>query len=374
MVNDVDRNKAEVIKRSFKGSPMPDKFNDHNLSIRVFNPMHYSASNTDLPDIINNFFRENRIGQGLVAKWFNRDGKGYFNINLVAERGLYNASVMQAEIARFSARGSSLLADAGAELIYNTFVVVNRFNYIPKEEIIDAASRGVNEVARLVNRVEAVRGVNLLLDLASDVAAEGYVVQAHSYLYKLKWNDSIAAVFYNNYWVDESSMYSVEEKQRRKLAFENSDIFQLEFVGFDAAWALLPATIFTQKTEEELIYIATVRAIDAVIAKLQREHDVFKTKAPLYTVEPLSAKIGLKEGLTNNCRFEVLEKTIDKNGRTKYVRKGVIRVDGQIWDNRFMADEERELTEGADNLPVIDRTHFRGRGKFYPGMLIRQIR
>ncbi|PKP36528.1 MAG: hypothetical protein CVT98_07645, partial [Bacteroidetes bacterium HGW-Bacteroidetes-15] len=261
-------------------------------------------------------------------------------------------------------RGKTLLADAGEELIGNTFVVVSRFNYVSKEEIMGAAKRGLSllqEYGGQYAQIAAKVG-----SLAADVASKGYVIQASSYLYKLSWNDSIASVFYENYWID--STYNSPEK---KLAFENTDLFKLELVGFDKAWADLQSTIFTQKSEDELIRIATVKAIDAVIAKLQKQHDVFKTKTPLYSVDPLAAKIGLKEGLEKGDKYEVLEQYIDEEGRTRYDRKGIVRVDKQIWDNRYMAAEEMALEGKSDDVNV---TILKGAGKFYPGLLIRQIK
>lgn len=396
MLDDAGLVKADTIKRSFEVSPIPDKFNDHNLEIRTFNPHEYiltdeertSTSNigktfgkallshttgglvdttdvADLPLKIQKFFDQNKIAQKMVARWFNRDENGYFNMDLVAERGQYNASEMQAGLAKATVRGKTLLADAGEELIGNTFVVVSRFNYVSKEEIMGAAKRGFKlledyggQYAQIAAKVGS---------LAADVASKGYVIQASSYLYKLTWNDSISSIFYENYWID-----STYNSPGKKEAFDNSDLFQLELVGFDKAWADLQSTIFTQKSEDELIRIATVKAIDAVIAKLQKQHDVFKTKTPLYSVDPLAAKIGLKEGLEKGDKYEVLEQYIDEDGRTRYDRKGVIKVDKQIWDNRYMAAEELEAEGKSDE--GIDVTLFKGGGKYYPGLLIRQIK
>jgi len=82
-----------------------------------------------------------------------------------------------------------------------------------------------------------------------------------------------------------------------------------------------------------------------------------------------NAKIGLKEGLEKGDKFEVLEQIMDKNGRTRYKRKGVIKVDKkQIWDNRFMAAEEAENMQS-----LLDYTLFKGGKGYYKGMLIRQI-
>jgi hypothetical protein len=398
MLDDAGLVKADTIKRSFEISPIPDKFNNHNLSIRSFVPSDYPIApeerlsksqnigrtvgkslinhvsgglvdTTDAADIplkIERFLSANKIANGMVAKWFNRDENGNFSMDLVAERGQYNASEMQAGIAKATVRGQSILADAGEELISNTFVVVSRFNYISKEEVMGAAKRGLSLIEKYGGQYAQIGAQ--IGSLVADVASKGYVIQTTSYLYKLSWNDSIAAVFYDEYWNDEES-----HVHERVAAFDNSDLFKFEYIGFDKAWADVQSTIFTSKTEDDLIRIATVKAIDAVIAKLQKQHDVFKTKTPLYTVDPLTAKIGLKEGLEKGDRFEVLEQTIDKDGRTKYVRKGIVRVDSPIWDNKYMAGEELEAS-GKSSSKAADVTTLKGPGKYYPGMLIRQIK
>jgi hypothetical protein len=115
-----------------------------------------------------------------------------------------------------------------------------------------------------------------------------------------------------------------------------------------------------------------------VYAKLQKEYDIFKTKTPLYTGEPITAKIGLKEGLQARDRYEVLEQVQDANGKTKYVRRGVVKVKGnKIWDNRFAAGQPvatavDDKTTAGD--PTLDRTFFKGGKNYYSGMLIRQIK
>ena len=212
------------------------------------------------------------------------------------------------------------------------------------------------------------RNTGLGSDLAEktlDVAGKGYVIKTTSHLFKLVWNEETAAIFYNDYWIDSSDI-----DPSKKQAFEDSDIFNLEFVGTEVAWADLQSTTYTQKSEEELVAVATIKAVDAVIAKLQRKYEVFRTKTPLISGDPLSAKIGLKEGVESGDKYEVLEQTIDENGKTTYERQGVIKVDKkQIWDNRFMAGEEQEQS----GEKVKEYTEFKGGKNFYSGMLIRQI-
>jgi len=372
MINEPSRKYSDVIVNTFMNTEIPDKFNDHNLEER-------KIANSLIPmlgkreekikiqeDNITNYLNTNNIAKKLVCKWFDRKLDGSFDMNLIADRGKYDASEMDVKLAQSSERGMALLADAGEELINNTFVIVNDFDFVSKEEVANGAKQTLSVLKKLADKVD-VEVNTTKVDLALTTAGKGYVVRTTSYLYQLVWNDSVASVFYNDYWMDSKSL-----SKMRKFAFENSDIFKLKYIGYEVAWADLQATVFTKKTEEELVTIAAIRAIDNVIAKLQKKYEVFRTKTPLYNNEPLSAKIGLKEDLEKGDKFEVLEQVMDKKGRTSYKRRGIIKVDkDHIWDNRFMADEEHELT---DNLvQTEDYTIFKGDSKYYPGWLIRQI-
>lgn len=374
MIKEPTRLHADVITQTFINSPIPDKFNDHLLGSReIDNAVPFSVREKDEkikiqePNIAN-YLEEKKVARDMVAKWFNRTAKGTFDMKLIARRGSYNASEMDVKIAKSSKRGLAMLSDAGEELIANTFVVVNDFDYVNKEEVANQLKQGISILNKVADKV----GDNLIknenrVDASLTFVGKGYVVRTISYLYQLVWNDSVAAVFYNDYWMDENSFDA-----KKKRAFDNSDIFTLKFIGAEQALADLQSTSRTKKTEEQLVAVATVRAIDAVIAKLQRKFEVFRTKTPLFSTEPLGAKIGLKEGLEKGDRYEVLEQVQDDEGRTRYRRKGVIKVDkDKIWDNRFMADEERE--ESGEAPQTIEFTIFSGPGKFYPGMLIRQI-
>jgi len=377
MIEDTKRPYANVVDTTFTNAEIPEKFNNHIISDRKI----LTAIPPDLKNYkekvkvqsknISNFLNTKDIAKKMVAKWFNRTERGTFDINLIAERGYYNASEMDVELAKSSKRGNALLADAGEELIGNTFVLVNDFKYVSKEEVAKK-TKGFLSVVGDVAAAAGYDDVKDVTDVTSTVvtiAGKGYVIVTTSYLYKLVWNDSIEAVFYEEYWIDEDNF-----DENKKAAFDNSNIFSLKLVGHEKAWADLQSSIFTNKSEEQLISMATIRAIDKVIVKLQRTYEVFRTKTPLYSAKPLAAKIGLKEGLEKGDKYEVLEQFVDKNGRTRYKRKGVIKVDHKhIWDNRYMATEEQQAS-GKDGEVKENYTIFKGNAKsFYKGMLIRQI-
>ena len=348
---------SNVIENTFVNSPLPEKFNNHNLTPRVIRPS----------DNINN-----DMAKKLVATWFNREDMGRFNMDLVAQRGMYNASSIDLNIAQGSSRGLAILADAGEDLIKNTFIVINEFKFTSKEEVGKKTSSGLRTVSLFASFIPGVGGTiastaTSVAAVGVDIASKGYWVQNTSRLYQLVWNEQIANEFYTKYWIDETN-YDVN----KKIAFENSNLFSLRYIGEETAGADLQSSIFTNKSEEELVAKATTKAVDAGIAKLQRKFEQFRTKTPLYSTEPLAAKIGLKEGLEPGDKFEVLEQVQDANGRTQYVRKGVIFVDGNnIWDNRYTADEL--LAMGKNPNQENQFTLFRGGSGYSPGMLIRQI-
>lgn len=122
--------------------------------------------------------------------------------------------------------------------------------------------------------------------------------------------------------------------------------FELKYIGC--------TTVFSGKTslggvkdEKDMFLKVCTRAVDGSISELQKSSDEFKVYMPLVSTQPLCAYIGLKEGVDEDSRFEVLETVVDNDSRTRYEKVGEITpVKGQIWDNRFMAVDDPEV--GSD--------------------------
>lgn len=394
MITDDTREHSATIQDIFANAPLIDKFNNHIVNLRMIpktdSSFVYTPPPVETPKkkgfmskisgelgvggnkeekefqhlATLNYLNTNNIAKTLVSKWFNRSESGGFNMDLIAERGFYNATDLDVKISNSSERGSSLLADAGEALIKNTFVIVNDFKYTNKEEVAKKAKGILSSISSA-----AANSGNSNLALVSnttskgvDVLGKGYIIKTRAHLYKLVWNEEVASIFYNDFWNEDGNIDA-----EKKKAFDETDVFKLEYIGTETSWADIQSTSLSTKTNEELISNATIKAIDNVIAKLQRKYEVFRTKTPLISSEPLAAKIGLKEGLEKGDKYEVLEQTLDKNGVIKYQRLGVIKVEKDlIWDNRHNANEE--------NPSTIEYTTFSGgKKKYFAGMLIRQI-
>lgn len=413
----MDDNKAEIIKNTFFENPLPDKYNDHNLDVqfRTFNPSEYGLTDEELaehdlgkkkkkkggfmkkmtgdtsesssqeesfdfnnpkvlPYVFGKYFDNEQIANQLVAKWFNsheeinEETGSFFDMELIKEKGLYNASEMDKELAAKSVRGISMLADAGENLIKNTFVVGIRFNYVDKEEVAGEVAGAAKALTGLLGKNAQLAGA--AVEAVSGVVGRGYVIKATAFLFQLDWNDEVANNFYKNHYMTKDFN-----------SFMTADNFKLNYIGSVSKWADIQSTVFSKKTDDELVARASIRATDAVIAKLQREFEVFRAKTPILTTEPeITAQIGLKEGLEGGDKFEVLEKVVDpKTNLTSYKRVTVLKVDKHnIWDNRYAANEEKEevAEEKKEDIAKVEKnaTVFKGsKGKIYPGMLIRQI-
>ena len=358
---------SNEIVTAFNSIPIPEKYNEHNLKNRVMTaPTLQKMSKEELEgaykDAIHAMLQRNKIGGRLVEKWFNRNKTtGAFNMELVTERGQYNASIMDINTALASTRGLALIQDAGEELISHTYVLVNDIRYA------DASVRRnlLGFASLLTMAVPFVGPASVFFGVRATEQVVGFKVFVTSYLFRLDWNDEVASNFYNSMWQDENH----PDAEKKGLFNQQMGNFKLKYIGC--------ATIYSGDhslagvwNESDMFLKVCTRSIDKAILELQKSFDEFKVYTPLISTEPLSAHIGLKEGVNKNSLYEVLEISVDEGGRTIYEKVGEIKPQaGHIWDNRFMASEEG-INEALYGFTTFEKIS----GKdFYPGMLIREI-
>ena len=369
LVNHTDQQFASEIKEAFLQIPVPDKFNDHNLSVKVLNldkKLSGASSEKENP-IITEFLDNNKVASRLVGRWFNRDFfTGQCNMELVKERGLYNATEFDKQLASRSARGMAMLQDAGEDLIGNTFVLVNDIRYVDKNR----AAKTASSILKALGSIAAAYTGNNIDDLTNNIGdmvetIKGFKVKINTFLYKLEWSDDIATQFYQD-------QYGAVPDPAKKANFDAArDNYKLKYVGKVESSG--GTTSFLGINEDQPVVMvrkACQRAIDENVVDLQRNYEEFRTKSPLVSVEPITAFVGMKEGVTAKSKFEVLEVVELENGKHKYNHVGVIQpIENLIWDNRFMAAEEgaREATLGFTTFRKVS-------GKdFSKGMLIREM-
>lgn len=394
----------DTVFLSFKKYPFPDKYNDHRIDEALVNLNDFkltdgerkeleSAKSTlqkvgkstlqevgfedlsGVPYQIEKYIKESKLGNKLIAKWFNRnESNGSFNTLLVQERGLYNVNQQDIDKASRSTKAEAkrITQDSGEDLIGNTFVVFNKMNFVSNEVVAKIAYEIALEKIRSSKKLAKLQEVAEIAALkAYKKASEGYSVWTTAFLYRLKYDEAKINTFYSQYWISKDS----PDEERKKRFEEVDNLFELEFVGKEKATSLVTFSLKEERTKEQVIRIATIRNLDRVIAKLQREYDVFKTKTPLLSGKPPTAFIGLKEGLEDGDRYEVLEQILDGN-KTVYRKIATIKVDeDKIWDNRYSAGEGPQDQSVSQRMDALDRTHFKGKVKKYrSGLLIRQVK
>lgn len=402
----------DAVMSSWNNYPFPDKYNKHNIDLKSVNINNIKLSDQELIDAgflkdtlktviqiskataslkplrylneqktlalvlptekqeyqlkIDKVIKDSKLANQLVASWFNLSKDGKINFDLIAERGSYNASELEIQVADGQERGSATTRDAGKELIRNTFVTFTKLEFIENEPVAAA----IRDAAK-VSILESMAGSPQMLidkalmgaDKVYEKTKEGYSLWSKTWLYRLNWNDTIYM------------RLSTDYKKIKGDAFKNADYLSLEFVGVQYNQSLVTFKLGETRTQEQIIDLALVRNIDKAFAELQKENDVFKAKTPVITSSPITAQVGLKESLSGGEKFAVLEIVLNpKTGLTEYKQVATVTVDKKlIWDNRYNAGEESAEQPLDKNGVPIKATHFKG-GKVQVGMLLKQIK
>ena len=384
---------ANEIYNAYISNPFPDKFNNHNISATYMsfaevmddqgNGLYKEEYGNILKKeeieyngkVLESYLNRMKIPMLMVAKWFNlhgNDSTGYaFDMSLVHERGFYDATLLDVEKAMQTVRGTRILADAGEELIGNTYVLVNDMTYITAEE----RARMAVAVGGLVDEILKIFGFELGLEKIIEKYAKmfsGFTVKNHSYLLRLVWNDSIASKFYNDYYTE------TWDSTKIVSFLADTTTFRLEYVAHELEFGA-KTTLKGKYEREYLAKMLTARSIDKNIAALQKQYEDFKVKTPITEVLyndkgkiiGYAAQIGTKEGIDKKSKFEVVRESFNpETGQTEYKRVATLKVKGDVWNNEYMATElaAEDQGEGTDlKYTVLKKT---SGGDVYPGMLI----
>lgn len=315
----------DEITDAFKQLPWNERFNNHDLGVKVvkFSTQEY----TDQTNEIAKFLTKAKVANRSIAKWFKwNKNTGTFNMDLVRERGLYDATELERQIASLSVRGSSILEDAGETLIPKTFLIMHDICYS----------------GHYSNKAEDANSIGY---------RRSFSVKISSYIYSIDWNSDCLNEFYVTHYNGNPDFISNADYKYTYRA-------KVESTVEDSSNKL---------TQFDLIKQVVGRALDVNIVKLMKEYPDFRIMAPVVSVEPFQCYIGKKEGISDNSKFEVLEMEIDKNGVPRYNRKGIVKVKpGTIMDNRYSVEEPQQPLSPTEF--IIES----GSG-LYPGMLIREL-
>ena len=364
LINNTQQKYSKEIAQVFANMPTPDKYNNHDLEIKTVDGVLGKSAF----GVSNDFLASNNIASRLVDKWYNRDSKtGRCDMSLIAQRGLYDAREIEKAIAQMSSLGMANIKDAGEQLIANTFVLMNDVEYVDhsyKGKTLGLALYLAGAITSAATGEEIYSDIGQIAAVTAG-SLKGFRVKITTYLYKLEWNDTIQAKFNTQWYSDRDDIEKVRSYE------ENRSQFSLKYIGCQISKANDISVVGVNLEHPQMmIRKACQRSLDENISDLQKNFEEFRVKVPLLSTEPLAADIGLKDGVSKRSKYEVLE-IYEDGGETKYKRVGkIVPQKDKIWDNRYMS-----LEENAKNSN-LGKTYFKKKrkGKFYPGMLIREIR
>jgi hypothetical protein len=290
----------------------------YNVVVSVFDKAQQDKIfKTEVPMLLN----EKKVGQGIVAKWFNRQPDGTFNTDVLKERGVYNSDDSDLSIATSSKRGESALMDAGIGLVDHSYVLVLGYsNLMTMNQYYDQT-----KAAPEARKMNGVKGDMIGL------------------LYKLNFNDSVSAVFFQDMWANKGAA-----DLKAKVAKFDANTFALvpvknlimpmQATQYNAGQSLAPKV---QKTQDELLRDMVNNSITNVINQMTYQVSDFKVKAQIFKTNPIAVKIGKKEGLGFDQRYFVFENQQTRSGDQYSKRIGVIK-SMSVADNRTVTKGETE--------------------------------
>jgi len=384
----------------FKDLPPMDKYDNHDVGVYVidnsrisgvrkgstgFNRQTYggsmvltAAEKEANGQAMLQLLNRGDIAKKMVAKWFDLRGdslqNAYFGTNVLVNRSDYNATVLDAERAGMTVDAATTIRQVGDELMAHSFVLVSDMTYITAENRADATKATFAVLGGLLDAVTGGNSGERLAEDVGDIADKftGFKVMTHSYLFQLVWNDSIANIFYQNYYTE------TPNPERLRAFFADETTFRLVYLGTASA-VDEKTTTKGRYNREDLLQMITVRSIDKNVAELQGQFEAFRVKAPITQVEydkkgkvlGYRVPIGEKEGVKETSTFEVLQCKLEK-GVVVYKRVATLKpVKNRIWDNRFNAlienDRDGEISGTLFKLSGTTVT------EILPGMLVRQV-
>ena len=250
-----------------------------------------------------------KIPNKVIAKIL-LNASGRVDYATIFKRGEYNATDNTMIAANASNEGlSGVQSDAISNVINNVYLLIQQTGSITSKSSKDGSTYSVPFKSYL-----------LQVDLSELFATNQF--------YKtFSAKDADVAAKINNYNF-KIKLISVSE------GIGSTSDKELELQGLKM--------VSTPKSQEQIYTDLATATIDGGLIDHANNYEAFKVKTRINSVGPITAKIGKKEGLRIDDRFEVFRNKIDEKSGEKFARKlGYLRV-AKVADNEKVADGNSE--------------------------------
>lgn len=312
-----------------------EKFYDNNFD--EYKIVRHPGSKITQADI-EKYIKEEQLANKIIGKWYNRQEDGTLNMQVIHDRGLYNA--IDADILKASntKRGLAEVKDFGNQLINKSYIIVVDFKNIKS--------------AKQLKKKDYI----------------GFQGNLDAYVYKVDFNENVQYSLYDNAWIYEDDDEAT--KEQKKKAFDSMDVpvkfFAKKTRNINKTQGKKGTNagkfVMVQKTDAQLFTELIFEGETETVFQLTRDHEDFRVKTTLNKKNPLSAKVGKKEDIKVDHRFFVFEYVYnEKKDDMGQKRRGVIRAK-KVVDNRKVAT-------GTSPMSTFYQT---SGGKLEEGFLLQQ--
>ena len=314
-------NHFDGVKESFSKLAFGDKYYRNDIGISVLKPNFTRAEFSVKPnELIANLLKEQRVAEQIIAHWYSMKDDGSMSLELVHERGMFNATDASYLQAQSTKRGNTALMDYGTRLINLSYILV-----LDYKDIKTMAEAKIKDM-------------------------RGWKADVNGYLFKLDYNEEIQNAFYDS-WIDETDAPEVKEEKKGKVQQITVPISFVTKVSQPTTSSQAEGTtqlgkFVKQKSEKILLEELVQKSYDEVLYFLEKGYEEFRVKTTVYQVRPIRAKIGKKEGLKTDYRFFAYEYVYNEKKNTVEPKfRGVIRATSNIVDNRKVASGDMGTTK-----------------------------
>ncbi|MCX6307464.1 MAG: hypothetical protein NTY32_01075, partial [Bacteroidia bacterium] len=301
---------AADLKSKVSELKFTEKYYINNLPVmQLPTPFNRADLTANRSELIRLALEKSRIPNDIIALWYAQKADGSMSLDLIHERGMFNATDETFVLAKTTKRGNASLEDYGNRLINRSYILVMDYQGL----------RTMEEDNQPTYR--------------------GWKATAIGYLYKIDYTEEIQNKLYDA-WIYEDDSPQVKADKKQKLSQIE---FPLKYVTMTAVpvetsqlkeRSSTMVLLFPNKTPEQLLKELIQKGYDENLYSLETTVEDFKVKTTINQVKPIRAKIGKKEGIRTDYRFFAYEYVYnEKTNAAEQKFRGVIRSTNKIVDN-----------------------------------------
>ena len=276
-----------------------DKFDVNQLQKNVFS-IGVVEKEEDLRIAVDAILRENKVANQIMMNWFPEfinEQEGY-SFRVLEERGRYAAT--DSDILKSNAsHRKSLLNNLGESLIDRSYVKVY---YV------------------------------------SSKAEDG--VKVNCLVYKLNFNEEVRTTFYDKHFNTPKGIIQAHFPLVPVAEVSDTSGILKGESKYSSVLNILKKSQGIEGDGAPNYPRTAVSLYEDIDVKIGKKLADFKVQTAVIATSPIKAKIGKKEGLKIDDKFDVMEFVLNNEGKEVAKRKAVVRVDDHIADNRKEATGE----------------------------------